>query len=689
MSNSQKNFLSIRSKLIAAVAMLLVASFMVVSSTYAWFTLSTAPEVTGITTQIGANGNLEIALYTGGTITTTTGGLTSLVDKNKTWGNIIDLNDEIYGLSKIILKPSVLALGTSANGETVVDTIPLITPSYGSDGRVTTLSKNGFYGAANIPEGTNVHQGFVRNDNGGYGVRALGTASNMTPQQLEFATAASAVKNNLDAASNAATSSLVNNGAGLVTLILKGVTDETSEYVVTPESENELAALGAMITALEKAPENIETALKNYFILILAKDQEELEDNKFSLLMSTFGTAWSGIFTQLKAGATEIKIDVAESGDVAAASYTVTIPPEYQAAVKFVVDAHTEIAAQVAAAKTAYTNALDPTKTPSVTFTTVRGILENLMDISLLEINGEKYETIQGWGKNQKANWAIKAMNAGIRMKMAKDSGVYASIASVTKDIDITFTAYDVSAAYGDLTVEDLDLNIRMYTELGEGNIVRLNPTLIAEPEKGDTKDNEVISDTFAYVLDFAFRTNAAGSNLLLQQEATDRIYGENEDTEAETWGGGSYMAFATQAGFGDKEAKALMAHIRIVFADTITGEIYACAGLDSTTAKLDAQTGEIKATVKLCTYETNKDLGNGLTTLDFDGCTFEESQVITALGQNEIANISVYVYLDGNTVTNEAVTSLSDVSGNLNLQFASDAELKPMDYSGLQKSAS
>ena len=148
-------------------------------------------------------------------------------------------------------------------------------------------------------------------------------------------------------------------------------------------------------------------------------------------------------------------------------------------------------------------------------------------------------------------------------------------------------------------------------------------------------------------------------------------------------------MAFATQAGFGDKEAKALMAHIRIVFADTITGEIYACAGLDSTTAKLDAQTGEIKATVKLCTYETNKDLGNGLTTLDFDGCTFEESQVITALGQNEIANISVYVYLDGNTVTNEAVTSLSDVSGNLNLQFASDAELKPMDYSGLQKSAS
>ena len=64
---SRDNYLSIRSKLVAAVAMLLVASFMVASSSYAWFTLSTAPEVTGIKTTVGANGSLEIALYTGQT----------------------------------------------------------------------------------------------------------------------------------------------------------------------------------------------------------------------------------------------------------------------------------------------------------------------------------------------------------------------------------------------------------------------------------------------------------------------------------------------------------------------------------------------------------------------------------------------------------------------------------------------
>ena len=57
-SNEMK---SIRKKLLAAIAMLLVAVIMTVSSTYAWFTLSTAPEVKGITTTVGANGNLEIA----------------------------------------------------------------------------------------------------------------------------------------------------------------------------------------------------------------------------------------------------------------------------------------------------------------------------------------------------------------------------------------------------------------------------------------------------------------------------------------------------------------------------------------------------------------------------------------------------------------------------------------------------
>ena len=60
MNKRQSNEMqSIRKKLLAAIAMLLIACIMTVSSTYAWFTLSTAPEVKGITTLTRALRNFK------------------------------------------------------------------------------------------------------------------------------------------------------------------------------------------------------------------------------------------------------------------------------------------------------------------------------------------------------------------------------------------------------------------------------------------------------------------------------------------------------------------------------------------------------------------------------------------------------------------------------------------------------
>mgnify|MGYP004580095159 FL=1 len=95
----------IRNKMVAAVSMLLVASIMMVSSTYAWFTLSTAPEVTGITTNVGANGNLEMMLLNKASFNSTEEnlGVESGVNDsmaaqkvtlaNLKWGNLVDLAD--------------------------------------------------------------------------------------------------------------------------------------------------------------------------------------------------------------------------------------------------------------------------------------------------------------------------------------------------------------------------------------------------------------------------------------------------------------------------------------------------------------------------------------------------------------------------------------------------------------------
>jgi hypothetical protein len=135
---------SIRHKLSAAVCMLLVSSIMLVSSTYAWFTLSTAPEVRGITTNVGANGNLEMALLNKDSYISTDEDLgiqsrigdssevVGTVKANETWGNLVDLSDTSYGLSQITLTPARLNLDTS--GDTYyVRTAMLLAPSYGSD----------------------------------------------------------------------------------------------------------------------------------------------------------------------------------------------------------------------------------------------------------------------------------------------------------------------------------------------------------------------------------------------------------------------------------------------------------------------------------------------------------------------------------------------------------------------------
>ena len=92
-TKQRKRQRDIKTKLMAAICMLLVSSIMMVSTTYAWFTLSTAPEVTGINTAVGANGNLEIALMP------KTGGVAAITEllKQLTDGTFFD---DIYNFIK-------------------------------------------------------------------------------------------------------------------------------------------------------------------------------------------------------------------------------------------------------------------------------------------------------------------------------------------------------------------------------------------------------------------------------------------------------------------------------------------------------------------------------------------------------------------------------------------------------------
>lgn len=169
----------IRSKLMAAASMLMVGVIMMVSSTYAWFTLSTAPEVKNISTTVAGNGSLEIALMpTEGLLSKITadavGSTASVVDKNTKWGNQIILSEDTatgdyYGLNYISLNPASLNY-TKVEGAaeaTFVADKPLAIATYGFDGRIDELSGDniGVKGKAADSKKFNT---------GDYGVRAIG-----------------------------------------------------------------------------------------------------------------------------------------------------------------------------------------------------------------------------------------------------------------------------------------------------------------------------------------------------------------------------------------------------------------------------------------------------------------------------------------------------------------------------------
>lgn len=252
-----------KKKLTAAVAMLLVSAIMVVSSTYAWFTLSTAPEVTGITTTVGANGNLEIALSPengdAAGITSKVGDSMDatgqvLKSANVSWGNLVDLNDPAYGLGQIKLMPGRLNI---TDGKLNVNS-PLLTAVYGSDGRVDELAANTLTGIYNAEDGV-----FPRND-AAFGVRAVGSASAMTPRQLAYRNARSNVSSYTRIAQSMASQSLVANGSDLADIIVKHAAasgEDDQKY-----DQKYLDTMSSIITALDGSLDKVNVAMVSALI---------------------------------------------------------------------------------------------------------------------------------------------------------------------------------------------------------------------------------------------------------------------------------------------------------------------------------------------------------------------------------------------------------------------------------------
>ena len=154
-----------RERVGATALLLVIAMLMGVVSSFAWVTISYAPEIKNISTTFAANGALEIALAKRDgsepdefDIDESIGINTDILSKNLIWGNLVNLSDPSYGIENLALRPAQLNTASLSSN-------PLWGAEYGADGRVNQLNTDFSYAVFNGSE--------FRTASGSYGVRAI------------------------------------------------------------------------------------------------------------------------------------------------------------------------------------------------------------------------------------------------------------------------------------------------------------------------------------------------------------------------------------------------------------------------------------------------------------------------------------------------------------------------------------
>lgn len=672
----------IRNKLMASVSMVLVAAIMMVSSTYAWFTLSTAPEVKGITTNVGANGNLEIALLNAASYASAEDDLgilskvgdsmdiaQSLADANATWGNLIDLSHPSYGLDSIVLNPAVLNITEGADGaaDTVTGSL-LMAPSYGSDGRVISVNKgtvNGVFNGASFMYGDSTN-----------GVRAIGLSSGITQRITAYNNARAAILTYSNSAKQLASNTLRAYGETLSGIMMNYINVGDTATI----TEAEVTALKNLVNDLKAANTAAGDAIKSVVLAAslgkgngdnitddqVAKLQADINGLSVSDLRTTGSGATSGV-NLVKPDGINTVIGIWEGINTSLTSAAGVLPASGDT--------------NYVTIKTAVDALVNPDKM------VVGGVEVSKIDDAQAGTNGylSKADAIS-------AILSYFTQNGRVDMVMKDGSGVYAELAELVGN-------YTASGLTIDVSIDGMNVPgvpIAMSTEVTDPN--QVGALSVGDVPDADVGENTVIADTYGYAIDFGFRTNAAGSNLMLQTKAAQRVYGESEYLA--TQGGGSYLEFrsANTDTFSVAEIRALMSAIRVVFVDD-TGSVLGVAAADITSnteadgtvtytggtelsPTAGGKDGGLQATLALYNYT--------ITALEGEGAKLTlgkklTDNTLTALTQNVAKKVSAIVYLDGDLVDNTMVANAqTSMTGALNLQFSSDATLVPMDNSAL-----
>ncbi|MBQ6699177.1 MAG: hypothetical protein IJM98_00810 [Oscillospiraceae bacterium] len=719
----------IRERVIAVALLFAMSMAMMTSATFAWLTISRAPEVTAVNTTVAANGNLEIALATGdGTIApgesqvgdSSANEEQSVTRANITWGNLVNLSDPSYGLDNLTLRPAQL------NTASLLDS-PLFGADYDEDGRIVQLSSNYAYTSWVPPEGEKPGYFGVPEDGEGYGVRAISST------KIEAVGAAEKFYKMVDAASSA------NSLAG-------------SKYVALGSNDKYMPSLATMMGLYMTARMNPDHATLSNPECKIA-DIQNLRD-MYAAFLECFDT-------EADAMAKIVNIYLfLESSDGSYEPYTAEdIYATPSAELKEVGIQITKLD-QFKADRNIIASDLEKLKEICDNGENVKwkdsglnGIVNNLVNVGACTI-GKDNTPISSIGASNAMGYLSGTQEAritnGILYRFeervgayieVKNLGISATVNRLGMTIPATVKANIQTTASRDYNHFTNDLNfakskntgqyqggipvaqdtyglaidlwvrtnaessyltlegnvvaetemVRAYGEDINGNKVELYTATVQIPgENGETvsqnidvykdeDENWYIAENYQEISTGDMSGDPIPKMVeqekIIGYEGENRVWGDNALLTADSTTQGSGSCYVYYADTPEDQARSLKLleafNVAFIGAD---GKLMATAVMD--TERFYAESGRVIVPLVLSSSDSIN-LGE-----DYEG---DVTYAITPLQKNVPTRVTAIVYIDGQKLTNKEVLSVSEIQGKLNIQFGSSESMNPIKNEDLE----
>ena len=711
----------LKEKLGVAALGLVIAALVSVSATFAWITLSRAPEVTAIDTTLSANGALEIALNRGETpedadIDESAAFDEALTVANIRWGNLINLNDPSYGIADLTLRPA--QLNTAA-----LTTNPFWSAVYGQDGRITELDSRYIY--TKYSEDDEI---FVATDgNKDYGVRAISSYKAQTTGETASAyevkykavMAAHTEVNQYYMNSVTSAENVGSLGDALGTYLQSKVNEKGYGYHRDPSKDsanlemtpNQVQTLLNMFSGLQTAMEKEKTALAALANLqqYIYAQQEQYKDPYPEL-------TWADI----AAGAETYDI----AGNKHKTGKDVTRPGEAVALTnlkKFISDAGA-VDSDVAHLQTLVERTKQGQK-----------VYSNEINDQVLHICNGRDVILDGQTVDQALKDPVKTVlkMTGGTLPVVIGSGILRDFEQMAVDPAYRLPyGKDWSARRNRAPV-----HVEVYIKVGDAWVIDMTACLSTNASGGShfmadygkispelQGGDRVAQDTYGMAVDFWLRSNAEKTyltlegavvkdeetNTVLSFDGVNRVWNTTNDailtTASTTQGGGSCYTYYADSPEELQRSLRLLGSMKVAFMNTQSGVLLATAVMD--TENYYALNGRVTVPLVLSTVdsmtvpgetpdtpetpetpdtpETPEAPGEGET----GGETGSETQLrraITVLYADREENLTAILYLDGANLTNQDVLSSGDIKGQLNLQFGSSEPLSTLGDSDLE----